>query len=183
MVVNVAPAEEQEWIVRAQHGDREAFAVLVESYWERLFRWLFHLTRDRHAAEDLTQESLLSAFRALASFRPESRFHAWLFRIAHNAWVNANRVRQRTWEVFPDDALDPSQGPEQSAMSREAMIELTKGVGRLPSEFRSAFLLRVEEDLSFREIAEVLRITEETARWRVFKARQKLLEVMEKHLP
>lgn len=182
MVSNVAPPEEQELITRAQLGDREAFAQLVESYWERLYRWLYHLTRDRHAAEDLTQESLLRAFTALTSFAPATRFQAWLFRIAHNAWVNANRVRQRVWQTFPEEVPDQAQGPVASAMSREALLALTKGVGRLPSEFRAAFLLRVEEDLSFREIAEVLQISEETARWRVFKARQKLMEVMEEHL-
>jgi RNA polymerase sigma-70 factor, ECF subfamily len=182
MVSNVAPPEEQELIGRAKLGEREAFAVLVESYWERLFRWLFHLTRDRHAAEDLTQESLLKAFTALPSFAPPARFQAWLFRIAHNAWVNANRVRSRQWQTFPEEVADGGETPDQLAMSHEALVELTKGVGRLPSDFRSAFLLRVEEDLSFREIGEVLQISEDTARWRVFKARQKLMEVMEKHL-
>jgi RNA polymerase sigma-70 factor (ECF subfamily) len=66
----------------------------------------------------------------------------------------------------------------QQVISREALQLLARAVGRLPSEFRAAFLLRAEEDLSFREVADVLGITEETARWRVFKARQKLMTVM-----
>ena len=61
---------------------------------------------------------------------------------------------------------------------RESLQLLARAVGRLPADFRSAFLLRVEEGLSFRQVGEVLGITEETARWRVFKARQKLLSVM-----
>ena len=63
-------------------------------------------------------------------------------------------------------------------MSRENLQVLTRAVGRLPPDFRAAFLLRVEEGLSFREIASVLETTEETARWRVFKARQKLMDVL-----
>ena len=63
-------------------------------------------------------------------------------------------------------------------MSREALQHLARAVGRLPTEFRAAFLLRAEEGLSFREIADILETTEETARWRVFKARQKLMEVL-----
>ncbi len=182
MVCNVAQDDEQELVASAQRGDREAFAGLVNRYWERLYRWLFHLTRDRHTAEDLAQDSFLRAYSALSSFQAGSKFQAWLFRIAHNAWVNAHRARQRLWQTFPDDVAGRDQDPAESAMSREALRELTIAVGRLPSDFRAAFLLRVEEDLSFRDIADVLQITEETARWRVFKARQKLVEVMEKHL-
>ena len=78
-----APPEsgEPEWILAAQAGDRQAFARLVDAYWDRLFRWLFHLTRDRHRAEDLTQETFLKALAALDSFRAGSNFRAWLFRI------------------------------------------------------------------------------------------------------
>jgi RNA polymerase sigma-70 factor (ECF subfamily) len=182
MVGNVAPADEQELIPRAQAGDRDAFAVLVDGYWDRLYRWLFHLTRDRHSAEDLAQESLLRAFSALASFQAGTRFQAWLFRIAHNAWVNSNRRREKRWQAFPEDLAEPADGPSGQAMNREALKELTLAVGRLPGDFRAAFLLRAEEEMSFRDIADVLQISEETARWRVFKARQKLMEVMEKHL-
>jgi RNA polymerase sigma-70 factor (ECF subfamily) len=67
-------------------------------------------------------------------------------------------------------------------MGQEALRLLTRALGRLPNDFRAALLLRVDEGLSFRQIAGVLRITEETARWRVFKARKKLLEVMAPHL-
>ena len=67
-------AEEAEWIRAAQTGDRSAFARLVERYWDRLYRWLYHLTRDRHAAEDLTQETFLKALAAISSFRPGSNF-------------------------------------------------------------------------------------------------------------
>ncbi len=64
-------------------------------------------------------------------------------------------------------------------MEKEALQLLARAVGRLPSDFRAAFLLRVEEEMPFEAIAEVLEITVETARWRVYKARQKLMEVLE----
>src|SRR5438105_7319383 len=81
----VLKTDEQVLIESAQHGEREAFAELVKHYWDRLYRWLYHLTHDRHLAEDLVQESFLRAFRALASFQAGTNFQAWLFRIAHNA--------------------------------------------------------------------------------------------------
>jgi RNA polymerase sigma-70 factor (ECF subfamily) len=166
--------EEHVLIQGAQRGDRQAFASLVERYWDRLFRWLFHLTRDRHAAEDLTQETFLKALAHLSKFRAGTNFRAWLFRIAHNAFINQARAgRQR--QPLPEDVPATEDGPLEQAQQREGLQLLAQAVGRLPAEFRAAFLLRVEEGLSFRQIAEVLGLTEETARWRVFKARQKLL--------
>src|SRR5229473_3918417 len=75
--------EEHVLIHAAQKGDRDAFAVLVERYWDRLYRWLYHLTHNRHAAEDVAQETFLKAFAGLASFKAGTNFRAWLFRIAY----------------------------------------------------------------------------------------------------
>jgi RNA polymerase sigma-70 factor (ECF subfamily) len=171
-------ASEHVLIHGAQQGDRQAFAALVERYWDRLYRWLYHLTHHRHAAEDLTQEAFLKAFAHLDSFRTGGNFQAWLFKIAFNAFVNQRRVEGRVRQAFPEQLAARAVGPEEEAMSREALRMLARAVGRLPPEFRAAFVLRAEEGLSFREMAEVLGTTEETARWRVFKARQKLLRVL-----
>jgi RNA polymerase sigma-70 factor (ECF subfamily) len=173
------PGEETEWIAAAQRGDRTAFARLVERYWDRLYRWLSHLTRDRHAAEDLTQETFLKALAALNSFRPGSNFRAWVFRIGHNNFVNRKRAERRTRVPLSDDAPAPATATaEASAEWREALALVSKAVAELPEDFRSALVLRVEEGLSFREVAKVMGITEETARWRVFKARQRLVKAL-----
>jgi len=181
-VRTVSLADEHVLIQSAQLGERRAFGTLVEHYWDRLYRWLFHLTHDPHTAEDLVQESFLRAFRALKSFRAGTNFQAWLFRIAHNALANQRRANRRIRQPFPEGAPATHEGPSELAMTREAMQHLARAVGRLPTDFRAAFLLRAEEDLSFRDIAQALDISEETARWRVFKARQKLMEVMEPYL-
>ncbi len=181
-VTRVITPDEHEHIRQAQQGSREAFAVLVRHYWDRLYRWLYHLSHDRHTAEDVAQESFLKAFANLASFRPGTSFQAWLFRIGHNTLLNERRATKKVRQSFPENVPALHAGPEEEAMSREAMQLLARAVGRLPKEFRAAFLLRAEEELSFREIAEVLQTTEETARWRVFKARQKLMESLAPHL-
>ena len=175
--------EEAEWIRAAQGGDRSAFAQLVERYWDRLYRWLYHLTRDRHAAEDLTQETFLKTLAAIKSFRPGSNFRAWVFKIGHNNFVNQKRSERRTRQQLPDDLPSPDVGEaEGSAENREALEVVAKAVAELPPDFRAALMLRVEEGLSFREVAKVLNTTEETARWRVFKARQKLMKVLSPEL-
>jgi RNA polymerase sigma-70 factor (ECF subfamily) len=170
--------EESEWIQAAQAGDRWAFAKLVDRYWDRLHRWLYHLTRDRHQAEDLAQETFLKALAAVGSFRPGSNFRAWLFRIGHNNFVNLKRAERRTRVPLPEDAIGSGAGPADTAADREAVSAIGRAVGELPVEFRSALLLHVQEGLSYREVAAVLKTTEETARWRVFKARQKLMKVV-----
>jgi RNA polymerase sigma-70 factor (ECF subfamily) len=152
---------------------------LVERYWDRLYRWLYHLTRDRHAAEDLTQETFLRALAAVKSFRPGSNFRAWVFRIGHNNFVNQKRAERRTKHQLPDDAAAPDvSAVENNTENREWVEAVARAVDDLPAEFRSALVLRAYEGMSFRQVAHVLKTTEETARWRVFKARQKLMKVL-----
>src|SRR5262249_21814325 len=140
------PSVEEHQLVRAaQRGDRQASAALVERYWDRLHRWLVHLTHDRHAAEDLTQETFLKALGHLQSFRPGTNFRAWLFRIAHNSFLNQRRGPGPARQPFPEQVPDPDEGPEEQAQSRESLQMLARAVQKLPTEFRAAFLLRVEE--------------------------------------
>jgi RNA polymerase sigma-70 factor (ECF subfamily) len=174
-VLAVPLTDEHVLIQQSQRGDRAAFARLVEHYWDRLYRWLCHLSHDRHTAEDIAQEAFMKALTALDGFRAGTNFQAWLFRIAHNAFANHVRARRRIRQALPEHLIASGEGPAELAMSKEALLLLARAVGRLPTEFRAAFLLRAEEGMSFQTIAEVLNITEETARWRVFKARQKLM--------
>ena len=171
--------EESEWIAAAQRGDRPAFGRLVAAYWDRLYRWLFHLTRDRHRAEDLTQETFLKALAAIGSFRPGTNFRAWLFRIGHNNFVNLKRTDKRAAHPLPDDAPGrPGPSAEAIAGDREVVRRVQEAVAQLAPDFRAALMLRAEEGLSFKEVADILGTTEETARWRVFKARQRLVNVL-----
>ena len=178
------PEDEAEWIRAAQAGDRSAFARLVERYWDRLYRWLYRLTRDRHGAEDLTQETFLKVLAAIRSFRPGSNFRAWVFKIGHNNFVNVKRAERRVRHSLSEEGMGSvaSAPTIDAAENREALAVVAKAVAALPPDFRAALLLRVEEGLSFRDAAKVLGTTEETARWRVFKARQKLMTVLSPEL-
>jgi RNA polymerase sigma-70 factor (ECF subfamily) len=174
------PTQEREssLIEAAQKGERSAFAGLVEHYWDRIYRWLYHLTRDQHTAEDLAQETFLKAFARLNTFRAGSNFGAWLFRIAHNNLANHHRASLRCREPLPDDLPASEALPEEQLQTQEALAEVGRALARLPAEFLAPLLLRVQEEMSFRQIANTLGLTEETARWRVFKARQKLLRLL-----
>ncbi len=171
-------ADEAALVEQTRQGDRQAFAVLVETYWDRLYRWLYHLSHDRQQAEDLTQEAFLKALANIASFRPGSNFRAWLFRIGYNHFLNQRRARGRVRLRFPQELIAGGRSPDDEAITGETLLLLARALGRLPGDFRAALLLRADEGLSFREIGKILDVTEETARWRVFKARQKLMEVL-----
>jgi RNA polymerase sigma-70 factor (ECF subfamily) len=174
--------DEADLILAAQAGDRPAFATLVERYWDRLYRWLCRLTRDGPAAEDIAQETFLKAFAAVNSFRAGSNFRAWLFRIAHNNFVNMRRSVRMNRQPLAVDMVEDVRGPVRDTLTKEALKLIAEAVAKLPVDFRSALVLRVEQGLSFADVAEVMGITEETARWRVFKARQKLMAVLSPEL-
>jgi hypothetical protein len=113
-----ATTQDQEslWLTQAQAGDRQAFAKIVDAYWDRLFRWLYQMTRDKHKAEDLTQETFLKVLAAIGSFRIGTNFRAWLFRIGHNNFVNLKRSERRNVQSLEVDVPQPHEvGPEHTA--------------------------------------------------------------------
>lgn len=175
--------EEYLWVQRSQAGDRSAFALLVDRYWSRIYRWLYGLTGAVPVAEDLTQEAFLKAWSRLTSFQAGTQFRAWLYQIARHALIDWQRrsrhqPNQTLLEVLPD--REP--GPVATVLDRETQTLVRQAVERLPLLFREPFLLRTQEDLGYTEIARILELTEETVRWRVCKARQMLLQELKSHL-
>ncbi len=160
----------------AQRGDRQAMAWLIDRYWDRLYRWLYHMTHDVHMTEDLVQETFCRAMAALHTFRAGSNFRAWLFRIGYNNFINWKRASRHAAAPLSEDGL-AGCGPasEQTVEDREWLEAVARAVAQLPLDFRLPLLLRAYEGLSFRELAKIIGTTEDTARWRVFKARQMLV--------
>lgn len=173
------PGALEQNLERLVQGDREAFAQLVMFYNEALYRWIARLTGNSHAAEDLVQDTFVRAYQAITRLRPDTNLKAWLFRIAHNAYANWVRNRKGRNSTLPDEVLDTQAGPEELAQENETTQRLQQAIDKLPEEWKAALLLRIEEDMAFREMAIALGTTEETARWRVYKARQKLMETLE----
>jgi RNA polymerase sigma-70 factor (ECF subfamily) len=175
--VSVHDPEEQSWILRAQAGDREAFARLVDRYWVRIYRWLLNLTRNSHAAEDLTQDAFVKTWNKLTTFQAGTHFRAWLFRLAMNCFLDSRRgPRGNQPETLPAAVASREPDPVATLLTQETQTLVQMALDKLPVQFRAPILLRMQEDLSFQEIARVLDLTEETARWRVFKARKMLLK-------
>jgi RNA polymerase sigma-70 factor (ECF subfamily) len=174
----VQDEDDKKWIVLAQTGDRNAFAELAKRYWGQIFRWLVGREGCAHAAEDLTQEVFVKAWQGLPSFH-EGNFRAWLFRIARNNLIDRLRGKHATpAETLPFGLSSNDPEPVDNVIAQELRISVVEACRKLPELLRSAFLLSVEEKMSYAEIALILEITEVTARWRVYKARRLLLQML-----
>jgi RNA polymerase sigma-70 factor, ECF subfamily len=152
---------------------------LVKEHWAGVYRLMYRLTSNSHDAEDLTQQSFLQAIENLSQFQPGTNMRSWLLRIATNCFLD-NKRRKRP--VATDSALMDSgeDVPVDAGLQRTELAgQLQDALLQLPETPRVIFLLRSTEDLSFREIAELLGTTEVTARWHMLQARQKLLELTE----
>lgn len=168
--------EEADWIRLAQSGNRDAYAELVKRYWGRIFRWLQSMGCGAHLAEDLAQEVFLKAWMAMPTFT-DSFFRAWLFRIARNAMIDRRRdAAGEPMVPLPVDVSGKQPEPIEQVSAREFQLTVDEACRNLPETFRTAFLLWVQEEMPYEEIAATLDITEVTARWRVYRARRLLLQ-------
>jgi RNA polymerase sigma-70 factor (ECF subfamily) len=174
--------DEQRLVQEARAGKRASFAALVHEYWNRIHRWLYGLTRNVQEAEDLTQETFLRAWSTLPNLENEAAFRPWLFRIARNALIDSRRSPRPVASSVACEATAREPGALAAALQREGESLLAQACARLSELYRAPFLLWTQEELEYREIAAALGITEETARWRVCKARHLLLKELEVYL-
>ena len=187
---------DQQLVERAQRGDKRAFDLLVVKYQRKLARLLSQFIRDAAEVEDVTQETFIKAYRSLSSFRGDSAFYTWLYRIGINAAKNflvaqKRRASTTTNEFDIEVAENFEEGsqlrelntPENELMSKQIAQTVHQALQALPEELRSAITLREIEGLSYEEIASIMSCPTGTVRSRIFRAREaiadKLQSVME----
>ena len=186
---------DQQLVERAQRGDKQAFDLLVIKYQRKLARLLSQFIRDAAEVEDVAQETFIKAYRSLSTFRGESAFYTWLYRIGINAAKNflvaQGRRASTTNEFDIEDAENFEEGsqlrelntPESELMSRQIAQTIHQTLQELPEELRTAITLREIEGLSYEEIANIMSCPTGTVRSRIFRAREaiadKLQSVME----
>ena len=161
-------------LARARQGDLAAFEELVRTYQAEVFRFARHLTPDRTAAEDVTQEAFLRAFRFIGGYRGETRFSSWLLRIARNCAIDA--ARKQHYPIVDQDARPERAGAIANAVVR---AELDAALESLGAEHRETFLLVEVLGLSHREVADVLGVRVGTVKSRMFRARQALCRALD----
>src|SRR5260370_38780167 len=159
---------DQQLVERAQGGDKHAFELLVAKYQRKLGRLLARFIRDPAEVEDVAQEAFIKAYRALPSFRGDSAFYTWLYRIGINTAKNylaaMGRRAPTTTEFDSEEAENFEDGdqlrdlntPEAELMTRQIAATGNKTTEELPEELRTAITLREIEGMSYEDIANVM---------------------------
>ncbi|HTQ52624.1 MAG TPA: sigma-70 family RNA polymerase sigma factor [Candidatus Acidoferrales bacterium] len=183
---------DRELVSRAQTGELDAFETLTTRYEQRVYSLAQRMLRQEQDAEDVTQQTFLSALENLNGFRGEASFATWLFRIATHAALKVIRKRKGLKTVsleeategadrgdsvpHPEFIADWRQSPAQLVSKREIQRLLDEALSRLDEKHRLVFLLRDVEGLSVKETAEALEITEANTKVRLLRARLQLRE-------
>lgn len=178
--------DEKHILTRARRGDTAAFEELVRLYEKRVYAVALRSSGNPEDAADIVQEVFLRAWRSIESFRGDSGFSTWLFRITMNLCVDHARhkhAQPQTQPIVTDDETerplpDPAPTPEEHLDNRELGRELAAALEEISEEHRRIVLLRDVSGMSYTEIAEVLEISEGTVKSRLSRARIALRKVL-----
>ena len=167
---------DEELVRLARNGDPAAFDEIVERHKGAVFRAALSALRNREDAEDVTQETFITAYRKLDTFRGESQLRTWLSRIAWNRSMDhRRRGRYRSFlRLDEPDAVElPSleADPERATLAASAHARVRQEIDRLPENLRDTLLLASAGDLDYASIADMLGVREGTVKSRVFEAR------------
>jgi RNA polymerase sigma-70 factor (ECF subfamily) len=174
---------DQVLVERAQEGDTRAFDLLVLKYQHKIVQLVGRYVRDPTEAMDVAQEAFIKAYRALPTFRGDSAFYTWLYRIAINTAKNYLVAARRRPVDYDLDVQDPEQydlqvrlkdtdTPEGLLLTNEIQQTVEKAIGQLPEDLRTAIILRELEGMSYEEIAQAMDCPVGTVRSRIFRARE-----------
>lgn len=176
-VVQSEDVTEQTLIVRAKDGDKAAFGKLVKKHQKRILRMVVAMTGSLDSAMDIVQDSFIRAYHALDSFEIERPFYPWLSTIATNLTLNfLKRGKREVSFNHRRDTREAADNPLKKLRVRENEKRLLKAVKELPEQYRSVFVLRSFEHLTYDQIAKRLNISQGTVDSRLYRARQILLE-------
>jgi RNA polymerase sigma-70 factor (ECF subfamily) len=179
---------DDELIVKAQEGDLRSFDLLVKRYQRKVYYLARRMVKGHDAADDIAQETFINAYSAIRSFKIGYSFYTWLYRICMNLSIN---YLKRQKFVIPESQLDgetsplereaPGADPSNHLASKELEGKIEKAIDSLPPKFKAVLVLRIYEDLSYEEIAKTLKISMGTVMSRLFRAREKMQEMLEEY--
>lgn len=160
-----------------REGRREAYEAVIDAHYGSVYRLLVFLTREASLAEDLTQEVFIAAWRALGGFDGRASIKTWLYRIAYNTFVDAQRRRARQAvcaEALGRHCADGTCDPVSELVAAEDVVRIRKTLEMLDEDDRSVLVLHYVEGLSYREMANALGRPSGTVKWLTGRALERL---------
>jgi RNA polymerase sigma-70 factor (ECF subfamily) len=181
--------DDTQLIDQSLQGDPQAFGQLMEKYQARLYNTMVHVVGCPEEAEDVVQEAFVQVFLKLDTFRGQSAFYPWLYRIAFNQSINRRR-RKRPWTSVEDaraaageEPLDSAETPGERLLRQERADQLHKALASLCEEHRAILILREIEGCCYQTIAQILDLPVGTVRSRLHRARLQLRDRLKEMLP
>jgi RNA polymerase sigma-70 factor (ECF subfamily) len=179
---------DDELILKAQEGDTRAFDVLVRRYQRKIYFLAYRMVKGHDAADDIAQETFIKAYFAIKSFKLGYSFFTWLYRICMNLSINYLKRQklvipesQFAEEASPLEREATKKDPSDDYASKQIQAKIEKALDSLPPKFKAAMVLRLYEDLSYEEIAKTLRISVGTVMSRLFRARERMQEMLKEY--
>lgn len=168
--------EDNDLVVRTLAGDVRSYEELVRRYERLVGRILYPYARREISVEDLVQETFLRAYDRLETFNPDYRFKTWLLAIANNLGVDTLRRRREVIEFNPETHAGTAGSPESIAIESDRSRVVQEAIMTLPETYSVPLILRYTEEMSYAEIAEVLDLTVQAVKSRLFRARNMLAD-------
>jgi RNA polymerase sigma-70 factor (ECF subfamily) len=162
--------EDREAVAASQRGQREAFDRLVQRYQRDVYRLCYRYVNNHHDASDMAQEVFLKAYRAIGSFRGDSSFSTWLYRIAVNTCLNFRAARRPIAEELPDALPDRRASAAERLEREEQARRVREAVSSLPEKQRATVILKIFHDLTHEEVAAIVGASVGTVKANLFHA-------------
>ena len=175
-------------IEKAKNGNEGAFKILVNKYYPRVYASLFSFTKSKEDSEDLTQQTFIKVWQQLGSFRGDSAFFTWVYRIAinlaKNFVVSSNYKKQKSNISMENLNIDfgSFDNVEEVIIHNESLEKISNFVNTLPESLKTAFTLRESEGKSYEEISVITETPIGTVRSRIFRARESIIDYMKKEI-
>ena len=175
-------------IEKAKNGNKGAFSILVNKYYPRVYATLFSFTKSKEDSEDLSQQTFIKVWQQLESFRGDSAFFTWVYRIAINLAKNfvasSGYKKQKINTSIEQAEIDISsfEDIESAVIHKQSLKEIKNFINTLPESLKTAFTLREVEGKSYEDISVITDTPIGTVRSRIFRARESIIDFMQKEL-